>query len=199
MQIQIEDEDFIRALQQYTDLSSQNLTDAINKKAKDLCFEAAKVMPRGEPYKDNPKGAKIYHVLAAGGNRAKNGQSLETRFGKHPKGKGNKKIANKIATARNTAKNYSRAICLKMAADLGATLTRFVNKAGKIKHARGKAAKKGIKIAAYLDVDGLEKSHVQDVIQPAFNKAAKKVEKDMQKHINRKLREAAKKHSGRKR
>lgn len=200
MEITIEDEGFVRALQQYTDLTSENTVDAINKKAKDLCFEAAKQMPVGKPYKDNPKGSKIYHVLAAGGNRAKNGQSLETRFGKHPKGKGNKKMANKIAVSRNTASNYSKAICLKMASDIGGYLKRrIIKKSGTIKHARGKRATKGMKIKATLDVEGLEKSHVDEVIQPAFNRAAKATTKDIQKYIDRKMKEAAKKHSGKRR
>lgn len=197
VKLTLEDEEFTRAFRQYVELSSKTLAQSVNDKAKDLCFAAAREIASGDPAREHPKGAKIYHILAAGGNSRKNGQSLETRFGKAVKGKGNKKLADKIYNRRIRSRGYSRAICVKMAGDLGARLT---IKAGKIKHASGvKARWHQIKPAAFLNVKGLEKSHVEDVIQPAFERALRRVANDMQKYINKKLREAARKHSGRKR
>ena len=198
--IDLNNEEFEEAFKQYAILSSKKVAESVNDKAIDLCIKAGKSIEKGEPYQKWPKGHRIYHILAAGGNRRKNGESLETRFGKAPKGKGNKKLANKIAVARNKSKNYSKAICFKLATELGAQLRSFVARSGKIKYANAQKAKwQEYKPKAYLDVEGLEKDHVDDVMQPAFTKALPIVAKDMQKYIDRKLREAAKKHSGKKR
>lgn len=192
----LDDAEFTKAFRQYAELSSKTMTESINKVAIDLCFKAAAQMPSGDPSREHPKGAKIYHVLAAGGKRSKNGESLETKLGKAVKGKGNRILADKIFNRRRRSKGYSAVICRKIAGDLGARLS---VRAGKIKYASGKRAVKSIKPFAVLDVKGLEKTHVDDVIQPAFERAMRIVTAKMVRRVNKKLAEAAKKHSGRKR
>jgi len=194
--IALEDEEFTRAFNQYLDVTSKTVTEAVNAKAKDLCFQAARQMNSGDPSREHPKGSRIYHVLAAGGNSRKNGQSLETRFGKAPKGKGNKKLADKIYNRRRRSKGYSRAICVKMAGDFGAKLT---VKAGKINYASGTPAKPSIRPVAYLNVKGLEKDHVDNELQPAFERGLRIVTRDMRKYLSKKMARDAKKHSGKKR
>ena len=196
VKLTLEDKEFTKAFRQYVELSDKTLAESINKKTKDLCFAAARQIVPGAPHESYTKGHRIYNILAAGGNRRKNGESLETRFGKKPKGKGNKALANKIYGRRKRSIGYSRALLIKLASDFGARLT---VKAGKIKYANGKPAKPEIKPKAILDIKGLEKSHVDKVIQPAFDGALRVVAKDMQVYIDRKLAQAAKKHSGKKR
>ena len=179
-----ENKEFTRAIQQYEEASGKELAQILDDKGKDVCFFSAREIESGDPSREHPKGSIIYHALASSGG---------TRFGTAVKGQGNKKLADKIYNRRRRSKGYSRAIFVKMAGDLGARLT---VKAGKIRYAGADKAKPGIKPFVLLRVDGLEKTHVENVLQPAIDRALPKVAADMNKYTQRKLSAIAKKHSG---
>lgn len=175
--ITFQDEEFTRVFREYSKATSKTLEGAINAKAKDVCFRAANAAnTKTSTFPDRyPKESPLWHALAATG---------ATKFGQAVKGQGNKKLARTIYNSRLRAKGYSRAIWRKIASDFGGALS---GKASKIDHARGIKAKDSFKPEAQLIVDGLEQSHVDDVMQPAIDAALKYVAADMRLYLAKKM------------
>lgn len=192
--IVIDNKEFMAALIAYEKQSSKDMAAVLNKKAIDLCFKAGAQVPKSFPVKGRPKRDKLYNIIAAGGISKKTGKSLESPIGKAVKGQGNKALAEKIWEKRKGAKGYSAAVFRAMAQKLGAKITK---KSGTIKGANAIPAKAGIKQQVVMTVKGLEKDHVQNVMQPAIDAAIPVVIADMVNRINESLEKAAKKHSGR--
>lgn len=181
LEIVFDDADFTEALSEYVGVTSKTLTEAINAKAKDVCFKAANETIKPSEVSANikryPKGTPLWHALAATG---------ATKYGKAVRGEGNKKLANKIYNSRIRATGFSRAIWRKIASDFGASLR---GKAAKISAARGIKARKSHKPFAVLLADDLEVDHVRGVMQPAVDRALKHVARDMVKYLSRKMGE----------
>jgi len=195
MKMKVDLTEFNAAMRNYVKETKMTVAEAVDKKAIDLAFKANQESKRADKGTIQPKGSQLYHVLAATG---------ATRHGKSVKGKGNKKIADKIASGRTSAVNYNKAIWLKLAADLGAAVKRLAKRSAKMDHVTGTKSKKGgvtDKPFALLEIGGLkgvEAKNMREQLEPALKRAMTTVIKDMRVYIERKIAERAKKYSGRK-
>jgi len=201
VRIRVDTGELERALRDYMAYTSKTLPEAVEKIAIDVDYQAYRLCKRTiwNPTKwsefDGGQGVDraFFHALATG--KTKFGV---TKFGAAVKGQGNEKIAKKIFDARTRATNYSATIFLKLAFDLGAKI-RSRARASKIKHAKAKRAHRKFHPAVILTVEGLEKKHVDEIIQPAMQGGINAVAKDKREYINRKIAEGARRHSGRRR
>jgi len=199
VRIRVDTGELERALRDYMAYTSKTLPEAVEKIATDVNFQAFRLCRRTiwKPTNWSEFGGgqgvdpAFFHALATG--KTKFGV---TKFGAAVKGKGNDKIAEKIFNARTRATNYSAAIFLKLASDLGAKI-RSRAKAMKIKHAKAKRAHRKFRPTIILRVEGLERQHVDDIIQPAMQDGINAVANDKREYINRKIAEGARRHSGR--
>jgi len=195
-----EDAEFTRALRDYQEAQSMELSDILNKKGIDLGFQAAAQLASAiDPSRFYGQGSPLFHALAAGGKSRKNGKSLMTRFGKAVKGQGNKKLADKIYNSRKRSGGYARAMCLTMADHLGANIRLKANFKKNMSHVSATKAEPGIKPIVTMTINKAQEGMIYEVIQPAINAAMRVVAADMDKYSIPRLAKAAKRHSGRKR
>lgn len=192
--------EFTKALQEYLIESRKETGTALNEKGVRVAFTASKEMPeaievRAQISTDHPKGSPLWHALATGKT------SLgATKLGAAVKGKGNKKLADKIFASRNRHAGYSRFLFLKLASDLGGKV-RAVKKLASIDNAKGQRANEGGKqdfMRAVLQILGVDPEH-GGKLDRAIAQALTIEARDMRKYIEAKIAKRAKAHSGRKR
>lgn len=189
--------EFTKALQQYLVESRKDTGTAINEKAVRVAFSASKEMPaaievRARISNDHPKGSPLWHALATG--KTSHGQN---KFGSAVRGKGNKKLADKIYASRNRHAGYSRFLFLKLASDLGGKV-RAVKKLASIDNAKGKKATEAGRddfMKAVLQILGVDQEH-GGKLDRAIAQALTLEARDMQKYIERKIAKRAQAHSG---
>lgn len=178
--IEFNDPEFVRILRDYTKVTSKTTSEAINKKAISVAFRASRKIKKGRPLRAKKvrEDSALWHALAATG--------MNQNLGVAVKGKGNAAKAARIRGRRESARGYSKAIALKMAKELGgAVRTQIKN----IDHAGAKKARPGFSPTALLYVDGLERKHLKDFIQPGFDRAIDEEKRDMARYIARKMGE----------
>ena len=186
--------EFQKALGQYLAATEKSTTEMVNKKAGDVCLFAARATKSTTvPAKPSKKRMKMYHAIATG----------NTKFGKSTsgsavKGKGNAAIAAKILNKRRAASSYSKAIFVKMAGDLG-KLIRSKKSTADMTYAKGTPAKKSVKPVAKLKAEGLEDSHLSDILNSSMQAGIDGAVRDMRVYFDRKQAAVAKRFSGRKR
>lgn len=185
--------EFQAALRDYVAATEMDMTEATNKKAIDVAFQAAKNTPNSG-FKETapPRGNAMWHAIATGKTKAG-----VTRFGAAVRGKGNEDIARKIYDSRIRAKAYSISLWLKIAADLGAKVRKLRKKSASIKNADGDKAKIGPKPLARLTIVGVELPH-SAILQDALRKGIAAVTKDTLTYAKKKLAQRGKQFSGRK-
>jgi len=206
VRIRVDTGELERSLRDYMAYTSKTLPEAVNKIAIDVAFQAEKVVTRSAfktvsweklayvgTTTTTTVNKALFHALATGKTRFG-----KTRFGAAVKGQGNEEIAKKIFESRGRAVNYSRAIFIKLAEDLGKVLRRSVGR-GLPRNASATKARKSIRPQASLNVDGVEKRHADDVLQPAMQRGIDAAAKDKREYITRKIAEGARRHSGRRR
>jgi len=185
-----------RALAEYMKHTSKDLPEAINRTAIDVAFKAnraAKKANKGKISALAKSSPRLWHALATMG-----GIDGNNKFGKVPKGKGNQRIAERIAKNRYNAVGYSKAIFLKMAQDLGKRISAKLGR--KLPgNSRGRKAKDGgFRCEATLEIVGVHQDHADDILSPAMKKGIAAAAADKRKYIAKKIAERAEKHSGRK-
>jgi hypothetical protein len=193
-------QEFTKALQEYLIESRKDTGTALNEKGVRVAFSASKQMPSAVEVKaqistDHPKSSPLWHALATG--RTSLGPN---KFGTAVKGKGNKKVAEKIYASRNRHAGYSRFLFLKLASDLGGKV-RAVKKLASIDNAKGqKADQNGRKdfMKAVLQILGVDQEHGSK-LDRAIAQALTIEAADMRKYIEAKIAKRAQAHSGRKR
>lgn len=188
VRVRVDTSDLVAALKAYEKHSSRSMPEIINGTAVDVAFKAnsaAKLASEGKIRKADKNG-KLFYALAASG---------KSKFGQVVKGEGIKAAAEKILNARLSARYYSKVLFLKLAQDLGKNL-RTVKKALP-SNAEGTKAKEALVCFATLEIEGIEKSHADDIIQPALQKGINAAAKAKRDRIAKKLAEGARKYSGR--
>jgi hypothetical protein len=189
IKVTVNTSELVRAIRDYEKYSSRSMPEIINGTAVDVAFKANQSVKSAKvgAIKKADQDGKLWHALAASG---------ASRFGKTVKGQGNKEAAQRILSARNSARGYSKALFLKMAQDLGKTIKSALGR-GLPGNSAAKKAKEALICYAELTVEGIEKSHADTVIGPAMQAGVDKAAKAKRDRISKKLSDAAKKHSGR--
>jgi hypothetical protein len=189
VRIKVDTGELQRALRDYMAHTSKTLPEAVNKIAIDVAFQANRAAKRATPnnIKRADANGKLFHSLAATG---------ATKFGKAVRGQGNAEIAQKIFDARVRAINYSKAIFLKLAKDLGGNMRSAIGRSLP-SGPTATRARNSIRPQAVLDIVGIQDKHAANIIQPAMQGGINAVAKDKREYINRKIAEGARRHSGR--
>jgi len=191
VRIRVDTGELERALRDYMAYTSKTLPEAVNKIAIDVAFQANRAAKKATPknIKRADANGRLFHSLAATG---------ATKFGTAVRGQGNAKIAQKIFDARVRAVNYSKAIFLKLAKDLGGNMRSALGRSLPSGPTATKA-RNSIRPQAVLDIVGIQEKHAASIIQPAMQKGINAVANDKREYINRKIAEGARRHSGRRR
>ena len=194
--ITLDTREFEAALREYMRFTSKTLPEAINRTAVDAAFKANQATRRSklkkQPWSKLSKRQKnLFHALATGSTRLG-----KTRFGTATKGQGNDELAQKIYGARTRAVNYSRAIFLKLAKDVGGSVR---TKLGRDLpgNATAKKAKESLKPEAVFTIKGVDAKHAREIIQPAMQAGLDRAAQDKRDYIAKKMAAEAKKRSGR--
>ena len=207
--------EFNTAIKEYIFHSKMEVSEAVNKKAGDIALFAAKRAKKATKGGYPPFSSGLYNALVAADPKKSSGSFSEgakmaqhrirNKFpGQTVKGKGNEKAAKYLFSRRTGSIGYSKALFIKLAKDLGKTVTGVrvsKKKEASIDNATGKKAKVSgtfDKPFATLEIQGVEQDHASNEIEPALQAGVDDAVKDMAKYINRKLRQLARKHSGRK-
>ena len=208
--------EFNTAIKEYIFHSKMEISEAVNKKAGDIALFAAKRAKKATRGSYPPLSSGLYNALVAAdpkkssGPFAKAAEEAQHRIRKKfsgpiPRGKRNAKAAAYLFSRRSQSAGYSKALFVKLANDLGKAVTGVrvsKKKQASIDNATGKKAKVSgtfDKPFAVLEIKGVEQDHANNEIEPALQAGVNDAVKDMGKYINRKLRELARKHSGRRR
>ena len=211
--------EFNKALREYVDVSRLTISEAVNKKARDFCFNAAEHTDVSADGGIRDVDPSLFNALAAaklGGKGSSDFKSaaetaqerIAARFGQgpFPRGKGNRKAANAIQRLRFRARRYSQALWYKLVDQLRSQTAeanggkRGPSKKNKIKNTNANAATQSgrfDKPKAVLDIVGVEDTHVQKVLQKAANMGMRDTILDMRDYINLKLGKVAGDYSGR--
>ena len=117
-------------------------------------------------------------------------------MGTATKHQGNDELEQKISEAKQRAVNYSRAIFLKLAKDVGGSVR---TKLGRDLpgNATAKKAKEALKPEAVFTIRGVDTKHARDIIQPAMQAGLDRAAQAKRKRIADKMAAEAKKRSGR--
>lgn len=220
IQITVDLTEFNRALKEYTAVSKLTISEAVNKKARDFCFNAAEHAGIAADGAIKSVDQGLFHALAAAGPGSKGSgafkraaeaaqERIKARFGAgpFPRGKGNAKAANAIQRLRLRATRYSRALWFKLVDQLRSQTSEAKGgkkgpaKKNKIKNTTAKAAIESGKFdrpQAVLEIAGVEQRHVQRVLQNAADAGMRDTILDMRDYIDRKLGKVAGDYSGRK-
>jgi hypothetical protein len=212
--------EFTKALKEYAAVSRRTVSESVNKKARDFCFNAAEHTDVSAENGIRDVGYSLFHALAAakpGGKGSsdfkdaaeKAQERISARFGKgpFPKGSKNRQAANAIQRLRLRARRYSQALWYKLVDQLRSQTSeakggkRGPAKKSKIKNTTAKAAIQSGKFdrpQAVLEIVGVETEHVQRVLQEAANLGMRDTILDMRDYINLKLGKVAGDYSGRK-
>lgn len=191
VRVRVDTSELVAALKAYEKHSSRSMPAIINGTAIDVAFKAnrAAKKARGEDMMHHQNYInKMFHALATMGNN---------KFGPTPKGKGNQRIAERIAKDRYDAIGYTKALFLKLAKDLGKNLRASVGRTLP-SNADGQKAKEAFVCFAILTINGIEKRHADEQVQPALQKGVDLAAKAKRDRIAKKLAEGARKYSGRK-
>jgi hypothetical protein len=201
IEVSVEAREFQKALVDYLIASKKDVGFALNKKGGDVAFSASKQMPEAIEVQatintDYPQGEPLWHAIATGKTRFG-----VTKFGAAVKGKGNKKIADKIFNSRSRRAGFSRSIFLKIARDFGKKVKKL--KSDKVKNTKVKLAGTNGDddfMAAVFEILGVDGQRGFDSrLDRAIRWGLREQAADMQKYINDKIAKRAKAHSGRRR
>jgi hypothetical protein len=197
--VSVEAKEFQKALVEYLTASKKDVGFALNKKSGDVAFSASKQMPGVIEVKatietDYPKGEPLWHALATG--KARFGV---TKFGAAVKGKGNKKIADRIFNSRSRRAGFSRSIFLRIARDFGKKVQKL--KSDQVKNTKVWLAETRGEddfMSAVFEVLGIDGQRGFDRrLDWAIRWALEEQAVDMRKYIEDKIAKRAKAHSGR--
>lgn len=213
--VKVDMSDFNAAIKQYIQHSKLEIFEAVNKKAGDIALFAAKRAKKASKGSYPPLSSGLYNALVAAdpkkssGSFSKGAEMAQHRIrnkfpGQTVRGKGNAKAAKYLFNRRAGSVGYSKALFIKLAKDLGKEVKGVrvsKKKEASIDNAQGKKARVAWtlnKTFAVLEIKGVEQDHATNEIEPALQAGVDDAVKDMAKYINRKLRQLARKHSGRK-
>ena len=197
---------FNLALKQYVEHSRLSVSQAVTKQAINFAFRGNKRTQTANKGKFPDLSSGLFNAIAAVNSGSGTfGETASLAQKKHlggniGKGRGKAKAAKKLRSRRTGAANYSKALWLKLAVQLGATSIRTV-KVKQIKNAdaeKAKGTRFSDKPKATLHVWGIEEDHLRDVMEPAAQAALGDTVQDMRVYIRRQMAKLAQKHSGRK-
>lgn len=209
--IQVDLTEFHQAMREYVAEARLTVAEAVNKQAIELAFNANRETKRAQAASIPAVSTGLFHALASA--RPGSGSAefqrvaigaqrkLKKKFGgRVVKGSGNlSKAADFLRSRRTGGVNYSKSLWLRIASQLGANVTKLKRKSSKINNTSAKRAKESgsfDKPVAEFTISGVEKRHVERLLQPALESAVPKTIKSMQDYVSRKLRERAAARSG---
>lgn len=199
--VRVDTTEFSLALQQYLLHTRKTVVQAVDAKAGDIALRGAEAMRVAEPYEQQfPKRHRLWYALATG--LTKKGpmpQGVAVRRGLDRK-KSMTFIADKIFSSRKSGRNYSKAMFLVIAKQLGKKIMRL-RKTSKIKNATGTKARdrdRNYTPFAVLEIEGVQESHAP-LLEEAMQKGIDFVVKDIAVYVDKKIARQAARHSGRRR
>lgn len=195
---------FTKALQQYEQESSRDIATIVKGAAIDVAFKANQATPRAAKGEIPPASSPLYYALASanpvsnGGAFGRAAEAAQRRIkGRFVKGSGElKKAARLIRSKRSSAVSYSKALFLKLAAQIGGKVR--VAKSSDIGNAKATETKSKLRPAVTFKIEGIEQEHAKQIIQPALQKGINAVAVKFRDRLASKLAVNAKRHSGKK-
>ena len=180
--------EFNHMLKQYIAESRLDVGEAVNKKAGDVAFFAARNTKAAKRADIMPYESGMFNAYAASGH---------TKYGTKVKGEGNARLAKFIRSRRVVAINYSKSLWLNLAQQLGKQVKGLKTASGKAadlgsKYGKADAAKPSSindKPFAVLTIKGADDDHAKNILRPAMQGAIDDAAADLGKYVLRKMQE----------
>jgi hypothetical protein len=198
---------FQKMLADYVTVSSMDLAEATNKKAGDVALFAARYTKAAKVGDIPGYKTGLYNALMAarpgiGSQKFQEAAAKAQKIGggRKVKGQQNKAGAQSVLNRRKGATNYSKALWIMLAKELGkegkgAKKAIGISKGLNKKYAEAVAAKKasvnGVTTATLL-IKGAEDDHIRNILEPSLDPAMAAAARDMAPYVAKKMRERLK-------